>query len=97
VIQLIIQFRPELNVIYHKGVFHSSSAAIQPINDLLKSYPDAQIEALFTGDRETIPAHMRGYYAINLVDSMQAQTLQGQLQSQTSIEAAYIKPPAEMP
>jgi hypothetical protein len=97
VIQLIIRFRPELNVIYRNGLFHSSSAAIQPINDLLKSYPDAQIETLFTGNQDTIPAHMRGYYAVNLVDSAQAKTLQGQLKSQTPIEAAYIKPPAEMP
>jgi hypothetical protein len=97
VVQLIIQFRPEFNVIYNKGVFHSSSTFIQPINDLLKSYPDAQVEALFTGDQDSIPARMRGYYAINLADSAQAKTLQGQLQNQAPIEAAYIKPPAEMP
>ena len=97
VIQLIVRFRPELNVIYSKGVFHSSSAAIQPINDLLKSYPDAQIEALFTGDQDEIPTHMRGYYAVNLADADRAQALQHQLQSQTCIDAAYVKPPAEIP
>ena len=97
IVQLIIRFRPELDVTYSNGVFHSSSAVIKPINDLLKSYPDAQVETLFTGDRDKIPDHMRGYYAINLAGSDKAQILQNQLQRQTSIDAAYIKPIAEPP
>ena len=96
-IQLIIRFRPELDVTYSNGVFHSTSATIQPINDLFKNFPDAQVETVFTGNRDKIPAQMQGYFTVNLVDSDRAQTLQKQLQSQTSIDAAYIKPPAELP
>jgi len=96
--QLIVQFRPELDVTYSNGVFRSSSAeAIEPINNILRSFPDAQVEPLFTGDRGGVPAHMRGYYAVNLADADRAQALQHQLQHQTSVEAAYIKPPAELP
>ena len=96
--QLIVQFRPELDVTYSNGVFRSSSAeAIELINNILQSFPDAQVEPLFTGNRGGVPAHMRGYYAVNLADADRAQTLQHQLQHQTSVEAAYIKPPAELP
>jgi len=96
--QLIVQFRPELDVTYSNGVFCSSSAeAIERINNILRSFPDAQIEPLFTGNRGGVPAHMRGYYAVNLADADRAQALQHQLQRQTSGEAAYIKPPAELP
>ena len=96
--QLIIRFRPELDVIYSNGVFRSSLAeAIEPINDILRSFPDAQVEPLFTDEPGGVPAHMRGYYAVNLVDADRAQALQHQLQHQTFVEAAYIKPPAELP
>lgn len=41
--QLIVQFRPELDVTYSNGVFRSSSAeAIEPINNILRSFPDAK-------------------------------------------------------
>ena len=96
-IQLIVRFHPELDVTYSSGVFQSSSEAIQPINNIFKGFPDAQVEPLFTGDGDDIPAHMQGYYAINLADPDRAQNLQHQLQHQTSVEAAYIKPPAELP
>ena len=96
--QLIVQFRPELDVTYSNGVFRSSSAeAIESINNILRSFPDAQVEPLFTGDRGGVPADMRGYYAVNLAGVDRAQALQHQLQHQTSVEAAYIKPPAELP
>ncbi len=96
--QLIVQFRPELDVTYSNGAFRGSAAeAIELINNILRSFPDAQVEPLFTGDRGGVPAHMRGYYAVNLADADRAQALQHQLQHQTSVEAAYIKPPAELP
>ena len=96
-IQLIVRFHPELDVTYSSGVFQSSSEATQPINNILKGFPDAQVEPLFTGEGDEIPSHMQGYYAINLADPDRAQNLQRQLQRQTSVEAAYIKPPAELP
>lgn len=96
--QLIVRFRSELDVTYSNGAFRSSSAeAIEPINNILRSFPDAQVEPLFTGDRGGVPVHMRGYYTVNLADADRAQALQHQLQHQTSVEAAYIKPPAELP
>ncbi len=96
--QLIVRFRPELDVTCSNGVFRSSSAeAIEPINNILRSFPDAQVEPLFTGDRSGVPAPMRGYYAVNLADADRARALQHQLQHQISVEAAYIKPAAELP
>lgn len=96
--QLIVRFRSELDVTYSNGAFRSSSAeAIEPINNILRSFPDAQVEPLFTGDRGGVPVHMQGYYTVNLADADRAQALQYQLQHQTSVEAAYIKPPAELP
>lgn len=96
--QLIVRFRTELDVTYSHGSFRSSSAeAIEPINNILRSFPDARVEPLFTGDRGDVPAHMRGYYAINLADADRAQAFQHQLQHHAAVEAAYIKPPAELP
>ncbi len=96
--QLIVRFRPEFDVSYSHGVFQSSSAeAIEPINNIFESFPDAQVEPLFTGDRGAVPTHMRGYYAVNVADEDRTRALQYQLQHQTSVEAAYIKPPAELP
>ncbi len=96
--QLIVRFRPELDVTYSNGMFQCSSMeAIEPINDLFESFPDVQVEALFTGDRGTVPTSMRGYYAVNVADEDRARALQYQLQHQTSVEAAYIKPPDELP
>ena len=96
--QLIIQFRSELDVTYGGGVFRSPSAkAIQPINDILRSYADAQVEPVFGGETKDVPPHMRNYYQINLEDENRARALERLLQQQTSLEAAYIKPPAELP
>ena len=97
-IQLIVQFRSELDVTYSNGLFRSSSAeTIETINNIFRSFPDVQIEPLFTGNRGGVPSHMRGYYAVSLADVDRAQALQQQLLNHTSVEAAYIKPPAELP
>ncbi len=96
--QLIVKFRPELDVTYSNSVFRSSSAeAVEPINSILRRFPDAQVEPLFAGNRGGVPAHMRGYYAVNLANADRAQALRHQLQHQATVEAAYIKPPAELP
>ena len=96
--ELIIQFRPEFDVTYQGGAFRSRSArAIQPINDILRSYPDAKVEPVFGGEMKDVPAHMRNYYVINLEDENRARALERLLQQQASLEAAYIKPPAELP
>ena len=96
--QLIVRFRLELDVTYSNGVFHSSFAeAIESINNILRSFPDAHIEPLFSGDPSSIPTPMRDYYTVILADADRAQDLQYQLQHQRSVEAAYIKPPDELP
>jgi len=96
--QLIVQFRPDLDITYTDGLFRSSSPeAVEPVNNLLGSFPDVQIEPVFTGDRSNVPAHMRGYYTLNVADADRARDLQEQLQRQTSVEAAYIKPADELP
>jgi len=98
VVQLIVQFRPELDVTYSEGVFRSSSVeAIEPINKTFRNFPDALVEPLFSGNESSIPAHMRYYFTIHLSDADKAKALEELLQQQTSVEAAYIKPPAELP
>ena len=98
VMQLIVQFRPELDVTCSDGLFRGSSPeAVEPVNSILRSFPDAQIEPVFTGDRSSVPAHMQGYYTLNLADANRARALQERLQRQASVEAAYIKPANELP
>ena len=96
--RLVIRFHPDLNVTYKDGLFYSHSVeTIELINSILENYPDAQIEPLFSGTKDEVPTHMRGYYTIHLVDIDRAQALQKQLQGSTSVEAAYIKPPDGLP
>lgn len=87
-IQLIIQFRHEFNVTHSGETFQSpSTKTIEPVNEILRGFPDAQVEQLLGGT----------YYTIYLDDPERAQDLERRLQSQTAVEAAYIKPPAEPP
>ena len=97
-VQLIVWFRPEFNVNYKEGVFVSSSLqAIGPVNDILHGYPDAQVEPLFKNNAGAVPEYMRYRYTINIADADRAQSLQRELQYQKSVEAAYLKPEAELP
>jgi len=97
-VQLVVWFRPEFSVNYRNGVFVSPSMqAIGPVNDILHGYPDAQVESLFDNNAGTVPEYMRYRYIIHIVDAGRAQSLQRELQYQKSIEAAYIKPEAELP
>ncbi len=96
--QIIIQFRPELDVTFRNGVFISpTKEAAEPLNSLLRRFPSAQVEPVFGENAGTVPDQMRRYYAINLTDADRAQALQRELQQLTSLEAAYIKPSAELP
>ena len=97
-IQLIIQFRHEFNVTYSGETFQSpSTKIIEPVNEILRGFPDAQVEQLLGGTVSGAGDRMRSYYTIYLDDPERAQDLERRLQSQTAVEAAYIKPPAEPP
>jgi len=97
-VQLIVWFRPEFSVNYRDGVFVSPAMqAIAPVNDILHGYPDAQVEPLFQDNAGAVPEYMQYRYTINFADADRAQSLQRELQYQKPVEAAYIKPEAELP
>ena len=96
--QLIVQFRQEFNVTYSGETFQSpSTKIIEPVNEILGGFPDAQVKQLLSETMGGAEERMRSYYMIYLDDPARAQDLERRLQSQPAVEAAYIKPLAEPP
>ena len=97
-VQLIVHFRSEYEVTYTENAFHSpSTEVIDQLNNILLAFPDVGIEPLYGGNMTDLPANMRYYYSLSLAQADRARALANLLQRQAFVDAAYVKPPDELP
>lgn len=83
---------------YNGKTFQSSSAkSIEPVNELLIAFPDAQIKPPLSGPMGSSGGSEGLYYMIYIDNLGRAEDLWNKLISQPVVDAAYIKPPAALP
>ena len=97
-IQLVVRFQREFKVTYTGETFQSpSTKIIEPVNEILKAFPDARIKPPSGGTTNDGRGLEGFYYMLYLDDLRRAEDLRDKLDSQPAVETAFIKKSAEAP